>query len=163
MKLNENLFEDRDFGTTNTCTSERVDKLLMNLFRELGADPEEASNFMGYDTIISYITFIAKSVLHESVETSADMTKLIEFLSKSINESVEEDGSYTYEESENVLKDYTNGWKKESGTSRTYYKKEKDSAIDILKKHYKAVEVSDGRGSNDEEMSWAISYAEPIN
>lgn len=158
MKLNENLFEDKDFGTSNTYTSEKVDNLLLNLFKQLGVDPKEASNFMGYDTIVSYITFIARSILGESVEVSADMTRLIEFL----NESINDDEAYTYEESEKALKDYTKNWTKESGTSRTYYRKEKDNGVSILKKHYKTVEVSDGRGSEDEEMSWVISYSDPI-
>ena len=93
MKLNENLFEDKDFGTSNTYTSEKVDSLLLDLFKQLGVNPKEASDFMGYDTIVSYITFIARSILGESVEVSADMTRLIEFL----NESINDDEAYTYE------------------------------------------------------------------
>ena len=158
MILNENLFEDKDYGTTNSTIPERVDNLLANLFKELGVDPKEAEQNRGYTVILQYITFIASQVLGESVETSADMTKLIELL----NESVYEDDAYTYEESEKALKDYTKNWTKDSGTSRTYYKKEKDNGIEILKKHYKVVEVSDGRGSEDEEMSWVISYSDPI-
>ncbi len=203
MILNERMFEDNDFGTTNTNRPELINSLLLNLFKELGVDPKAASSSMGYETIVSYISFIASQALGESLNESVDedqlffelihlidnlnyngevakemsdfddvynsLKKLLNRLDKyyskdeSLKESINDDGAYTYEESEKVLKDYTNGWKKESGTSRTYYKKEKDSAIDILKKHYKVVEVSDGRGSNDEEMSWVISYSEPIN
>lgn len=158
MKLNENLFEDKDYGTTSSMLPERVDNLLANLFTELGIDPKEVEKDRSYDIILQYITFIASQVLGESIETSADMTKLIELL----NESINEDDAYTYEESEKALKDYTKNWTKDSGTSRTYYKAEKDNGIDILKKHYKVVEVSDGRGSEDEEMSWVISYSDPI-
>lgn len=158
MKLNENLFEDKDFGTTSSTMPERVDSLLANLFKELGVDPKEAEKDRGYDVILQYITFIASQALGESIETSADMTKLIEFL----NESVNDDEAYTYEESEKALKDYTKNWTKDSGTSRTYYKAEKDNGIKILKKHYKTVEVSDGRGSDKEDMSWVISYSDPI-
>ncbi|MBO7211313.1 MAG: hypothetical protein J6V44_09975 [Methanobrevibacter sp.] len=203
MILNERLFEDNDFGTTNTNRPELVNSLLLDLFKELGVDPKVASSSMGYDTIVSYISFIASQALGESLNESVDEDKLFfelihlidnlnysgevakemsdfddvynslkkllnrldKYYSKdeSLKESINTDDAYTYEESEKVLKDYTNDWKKESGTSRTYYKKEKDNATDILKKHYKVVEVSDGRGSNDEEMSWVISYAEPIN
>lgn len=158
MKLNENLFEDKDYGTTSSTLPERVDNLLANLFTELGIDPKEVEKDRSYDVILQYITFIASQVLGESVETSVDMTKLIELL----NESINEEDAYTYEESEKALKDYTKNWTKESGTSRTYYKAEKDNGVEILKKHYKTVEVSDGRGSNDEEMSWVISYSDPI-
>lgn len=203
MILDERMFEDNDFGTTNTNRPELINSLLLNLFKELGVDPKVASSSMGYETIVSYISFIASQALGESLNESVDEDKLFfelihlidnlnyngevakemsdfddvynslkkllnrldKYYSKdeSLKESINTDDAYTYEESEKVLKDYTNDWKKESGTSRTYYKKEKDNAIDILKKHYKVVEVSDGRGSNDEEMSWIISYSEPIN
>ena len=203
MILNERMFEDNDFGTTNTNRPELVNSLLLNLFKELGVDPKVASSSMGYETIVSYISFIASQALGESLNESVDEDKLFfelihlidnlnyngevakemsdfddvynslkkllnrldKYYSKdeSLKESINDDGAYTYEESEKVLKDYTKNWTKESGISRTYYKKEKDSATDILKKHYKVVEVSDGRGSNDEEMSWVMSYSEPIN
>lgn len=202
MILNENLFEDKDYGTTNSTIPERVDNLLANLFKELGVDPKEAEQDRGYDVILQYITFIASHALGESLNESVDedqlffglihlidnlnysgevakemsdfddaynsLKKLLNRLDKyyskdeSLEESINEDDAYTYEESEKALKDYTKNWTKDSGTSRTYYKKEKDDGIDILKKHYKVVEVSDGRGSNDKEMSWVISYSDPI-
>lgn len=45
---------------------------------------------------------------------------------------------------------------------KTYYKNEKDTAVQILKKHYKLVDVSDGRHSEDDEMVYVIAYAEPL-
>lgn len=201
MKLNENLFEDKDFGTTSSTMPERVDSLLANLFKELGVDPKEAEKDRGYDVILQYITFIASQVLGESLNESVNedqlffelvhlidnlnysgevakemsdfddaydsLKRLLNRLDKymkneSLKESVNDDDAYTYEESEKALKDYTKNWTKESGTSRTYYKAEKDNGIKILKKHYKTVEVSDGRGSDEEDMSWVISYSDPI-
>lgn len=201
MKLNENLFEDKDYGTTNSTLPERVDSLLANLFIELGIDPKEVEKDRGYDVILQYITFIASQVLGESLNESVDedqlffglihlidsfnyngeiakemsdfddvynsLKKLLDRLDKyskneSLEESINDDEAYTYEESEKALKDYTKNWTKDSGTSRTYYKEEKDNGVEILKKHYKTVEVSDGRGSDEEEMSWVISYSDPI-
>lgn len=160
MRLNENLFEDRSYGTSNTYTSEKVDSLLLNLFKQLGVDPKEASEFMGYDTIVSYITFIAKSILNESIEEYEGIQKLEEFLNNyKMYESA--DNEWSKKEIESALKDFTNNWTKKEGTTRTYYKNEKDYGRDILKKYYKVVEVSDGRGSDDDEMSWVISYSEP--
>ena len=69
--------------------------------------------------------------------------------------------NYTFEEVEDQLKDLTNNFSEKDGVVRCWYEQEKVFGVQILKKHYKVVEVSDGRGSDDEDMSWVISYATP--
>ncbi len=60
-------------------------------------------------------------------------------------------------DTENLTKNFT----KKSGTITTSYVNEKDHCRDLLKKHYKNVDVSDGRRSKDEDMSWVIAYSDP--
>lgn len=66
---------------------------------------------------------------------------------------------YTYDDVEKELKKLTNNWKDDEGTIRCYYEQEKEFGKQILKKHYKIVETSDGRTESGEKMSWVISYS----
>lgn len=68
---------------------------------------------------------------------------------------------YTFDEVERELKKITNGWKDKDGTIRCYYEQEKEFGKQILKKHYKYVEVSDGRTGPGEKMSWVLAYSSP--
>lgn len=71
--------------------------------------------------------------------------------------------SYSESEIEKVLMKITDNFSDRDGSVETSYENEKDSARDILKKHYKVVEVSDGRRSSSEPMSWVIAYSNPKN
>ena len=71
--------------------------------------------------------------------------------------------SYSDSEIEKVLMKITDNFSDKDGSVETSYENEKDSARDILKKHYKVVEVSDGRRSSSETMSWVIAYSNPKN
>lgn len=62
---------------------------------------------------------------------------------------------------ERVIKQLTKDFKVVEGSLRTYYEQEKQAAVDVLKKHYNVVEVSDGRFDNNDDISYVISYAEP--
>lgn len=73
----------------------------------------------------------------------------------------ESDFSNIEREVESALSSLTNQYTKEEGTVETSYEDEKNFAKKILRTHYKIVEVSDGRRSANEPMSWVISYAEP--
>ena len=77
-----------------------------------------------------------------------------------LHESAEEK-PYTESETEDFIKKYTKNFTLEDGTIRTYFKEEKDDARKILRDHYKIVEVSDGRRSNDEDMCWVLAFNEP--
>ena len=68
---------------------------------------------------------------------------------------------YTYEEVEEDLKSLTHNWTDKKGTIRCYYEQEKQYGVQILKQHYKIVEVSDGRTGTGQDMSWAITYKDP--
>ena len=68
---------------------------------------------------------------------------------------------YTYKEVEDDLKSLTNNWQDKDGIVRCYWEQEKEYGKQILEKHYEKVEVSDGRTGKGENMSWAISYADP--
>ena len=70
-------------------------------------------------------------------------------------------GSLTREQCLDVLIQETDSFTRE-GTVETTEEEEKNIARDILKNHYRTVEVSDGRRSSDEPMSWVISYSDPI-
>lgn len=62
---------------------------------------------------------------------------------------------------ERVIKQLTKDFKVVEGILRTYYEQEKQAAVEVLKKHYNVVEVSDGRFDNNDDISYVISYAEP--
>ena len=86
MRLDESLFEDKD----EELSTDKVNSLLMDLFNKLGIDPKYASTFSGYNTIISYILFMAHSFLGESVEEFKNIKKLEELLR---NGKLDEDGN----------------------------------------------------------------------
>lgn len=83
-------------------------------------------------------------------------------LDESLFEEAKDDSAWLEKEVETFLKKYTNNFTKKSGTVETGYKEEKDFARDILKASYDIVEVSDGRRSEGEPMSWVISYSDPV-
>lgn len=66
---------------------------------------------------------------------------------------------YSYDEVERELKSITNNWTDKEGTIRCYWEQEKNYGLQILKKHYKYVETSDGRTGKGEDMSWVLSYS----
>lgn len=68
---------------------------------------------------------------------------------------------YTFDEVERELKKITNGWRDKEGTIRCYYEQEKEFGKQILKKHYKYVDVSDGRTGPGQDMSWVLAYSSP--
>lgn len=85
------------------------------------------------------------------------------------DESLEEDyqhnddewgDPYTFDEVERELKKITNDWTDE-GTIRCYWEQEKEYGLQLLKDHYKHVDVSDGRTGPGEDMSWVLAYAKP--
>lgn len=61
-----------------------------------------------------------------------------------------------------TIRDLTNNYTSQSGTLRTYYRVEKNAAMNELRNHYNVVEVSDGRRDNNDDISWVIAYADPI-
>lgn len=68
---------------------------------------------------------------------------------------------YSYDEVERELKSITNNWTDKEGTIRCYWEQEKNYGLQILKKHYKYIETSDGRTGKGEDMSWILAYSEP--
>lgn len=66
---------------------------------------------------------------------------------------------YSYDEVERELKSITNNWTDKEGTIRCYWEQEKNYGLQILKKHYKYVETSDGRTGKGEDMSWVLAYS----
>ena len=119
----------------------------VHFFDDLGYGGDVASQLGGFNDAF------------DSIKNLID--KLDGYYNESLQEAVNEDDAWSYEEIEKSLKDYTNNWKRESGTARTYYKTEKEHIMNALKKHYDVVEPSDGRGSEGEEMSWVIAYSGP--
>ena len=76
------------------------------------------------------------------------------------NESVE-DEPYTKEQVEQDLKSITNNFTEKEGELKCGFEEEKNFGVEILKQHYKVVEVS---GDDRREGAWYhISYAEPKN
>lgn len=68
---------------------------------------------------------------------------------------------YTLDEVFDQLKELTNDFTDKDGTVRCWYEQEKIYGVKVLKKYYNVVEVSDGRMSNEEDMSWVIAYSDP--
>lgn len=66
---------------------------------------------------------------------------------------------YSYDEVERELKSITDNWTDKEGTIRCYWEQEKNYGLQILKKHYKYVETSDGRTGKGEDMSWVLAYS----
>jgi hypothetical protein len=71
-----------------------------------------------------------------------------------------EDKPYTYEQVEAELRKMTNNFTVESGEVSCFFRVEKDYGRDVLKQHYRVVEVSDGRKSEDEPMCYVLAFAE---
>lgn len=69
---------------------------------------------------------------------------------------------YTFDEVEKELKNITNDWLDEDGNIRCYWEQEKEYGKQILKNHYKYVDISDGRTGSGQDMSWVLSYSKPI-
>ena len=61
-----------------------------------------------------------------------------------------------------TIRDLTNNYTSQSGTLRTYYRVEKNAAMNELRNHYNVVEVSDGRRDAYDDINWVIAYADPI-
>lgn len=61
-----------------------------------------------------------------------------------------------------TIRDLTNNYSSQSGTLRTYYRVEKNAAMNELRNHYNVVEVSDGRRDAHDDINWVIAYADPI-
>ena len=61
-----------------------------------------------------------------------------------------------------TIRDLTNNYTSQSGTLRTYYRVEKNAAMNELRNHYSVVEVSDGRRDAHDDINWVIAYADPI-
>ena len=77
-----------------------------------------------------------------------------------VNESIDEE-PYTKEMVEQDLKSITKNFTEKEGELKCGFKEEKDFGVEILKQHYKVVEVS---GDDRREGTWYhISFAEPLN
>lgn len=61
-----------------------------------------------------------------------------------------------------TIRDLTNNYTSQRGTLRTYYRVEKNAAMNELRNHYNVVEVSDGRRDAHDDINWVIAYADPI-
>lgn len=61
-----------------------------------------------------------------------------------------------------TIRDLTNNYTSQSGTLRTYYRVEKNAAMNELRNHYNVVEVFDGRRDDHDDINWVIAYADPI-
>ena len=82
-----------------------------------------------------------------------------EYKSKAIKEGIDEEQPYTKEEVERDLKSITHNFTDKEGELKCGFEEEKNFGVEILKKHYKVVEVS---GDDRREGKWYhISYAEP--
>lgn len=81
---------------------------------------------------------------------------------KKLTDSADEPDAWSEKEVQDFLTDCTKHFKDREGSMRTYYYSEKEYAKRFLKKHYKYVSVSDGRGSEGEEMSWVVAFSTPI-
>lgn len=168
MKLNENLFEyysdyddPHDFAyQIKEKLDEKVNDVFAQFQKEMGVKSGDIDPMMSLelDEAEKRLAEIIKMVIYNQMGYEPDEYPYDE----SLKESVNEDDAWSYEEVEKSLKDYTNNWKRQDGTARTYYKTEKEHIMDVLKKHYKVVEPSDGRRSEDEEMCWVVAYSDPI-
>lgn len=153
MILDENLFDENINVVDGTKINEEkiADKIRTN------QDPKEmtkrALNILK-DIGGNYID-IAKE--YEATYGESPFDGPVE---ESLNEAVDEE-PWTKEEIEKELKSITKNFTKKEGTVRVWMSSEKNDARDILKQNYKYVDVSDGRGSSKEEMSWVIAYSDP--
>lgn len=68
---------------------------------------------------------------------------------------------YTYKQVYDDLKELTKNFTEQSGVLKCYYESEKISGVTILRKHYKDVEVSDGRHDDGNTIIWIITYDNP--
>ena len=141
--------EEYDESLQESFDEEDVYFKLLHFIDDLGYNSDVAKEFYQLDDVMSSL----KSLLNRVDDYNKK---------ECLDEAVNEDDAWSYEEIEKILKDHTNGWKRESGVARTYYKTEKEHIMKALKDHYKTVEPSDGRGSDGEEMSWVIAYSDPI-
>lgn len=71
--------------------------------------------------------------------------------------------AFTPEQVRAMLEEDTDNFQKERGVISTAYEEEKDVAVRILKYFYENVEVSDGRRTKDEPMSWVIAFNKPFS
>ena len=119
---------------------------LLKVFKEWRA------YFGDFDDFIDKFSIVAKDVYFYDEANHDD---------DNLNEAVDENDASSEEETEAFLKERTNNYTKEDGAVQTYYQTEKDNARDILKQHYKYVDVSDGRRAKDDEMRWVIAFSTP--
>ena len=104
----------------------------------------------------------------ESIDIYDKIHQFNQIIDVDSDESLEEDYQhkidewgepYSYDEVERELKSITNNWTDKEGTIRCYWEQEKNYGLQILKKHYKYVETSDGRTGKGEDMSWVLAYS----
>lgn len=162
MKLNENLFEDYNEPTDlgyqiKQSIDAKVNDVFADFQNKMGIESGDIEPFLylKLEKAEENLSDVIKEALYAQLDYQSDE------YDESLTEAVNEDDAWSYEEVEKSLKDYTNNWKRQDGTARTYYKTEKEHIMDVLKKHYKVVEPSDGRRSEDEEMCWVVSYSDP--
>ena len=72
----------------------------------------------------------------------------------------DEDKPYTYDQVEAQLRELTHNFTDASGELKCFFREEKDYGRDILKQHYRVVEVSDGRHGYHEPMCYVLAFAE---
>lgn len=80
-----------------------------------------------------------------------------DFVNDGVNRKVK-----TPQEIEKELSELSNNFTEQDIMLRTELEDEKTLAANILKKHYSTVEISDGRTTKEEHMSWVVTAAGPF-
>jgi len=78
------------------------------------------------------------------------------------NTDIMESLNMTPQEVEKELSELSNKFTEREILIQTDKEEEKELALKILKKHYKYVEPSDGRMSDDDSVNWKISASDPL-
>lgn len=134
-------FEDEheaiEYAKKNNCS--RVERVFVTIDWDENED-------IDYDSIVWE---------NEEVE---EMDEKLSTSTKTLRES-DETTPYTKEEVERELKSFTHNFTIKGGDLKTGFKEEKNFCVEILKQHYKVVEVS---GDDRREGTWYhISFAKP--
>ena len=111
--------------------------------------------------LYSYEPFFNK--LDETIHENLDESNMVYQDNAELKEANDEDIAWTEVNIKSVLDDLTNGFTKARGSIETEYEDEASIAKRILKRHYKIVEVSDGRRNSDSPVIWHIEYDIPLS
>ena len=123
-----------------------------------GRAPEYSIDYDFNESIDTNLQRLYDYAIEKSPWLNGDDDDLDE--SKSIKES-DEETPYTKEEVERELKSITNNFTDKDGDVKCGFEEEKKFGVEILRQHYRIVEVS---GDDRREGTWYhISFAEPLN